>query len=103
MKKLKIGSFSTSACAGAPTPWNARSARVLGCGFGTMMDRDGADSIFHTSGGSSFAETAGLSGFPLTVCQDNSLGLRPSPFSKGDLSPGRLLLVMQPCFESPID
>ena len=37
VKKLKIGSFRQEACAGAPAPprWNARSARVFGCGFKT--------------------------------------------------------------------
>ena len=43
MKKLKIG-FRQGACAGgrrspapAPVRWNARSARVFGCGFRKVM------------------------------------------------------------------
>ena len=43
MKKLKIGSFRQEACTGDAVPraratrWNARSARVFGCGFRTVI------------------------------------------------------------------
>ncbi|MCI0418198.1 MAG: hypothetical protein L0387_44305 [Acidobacteria bacterium] len=49
MKKLKIDFFRQEACAGAPAPprWNARSARVVGCGFRTVMGQDRPDPIFY--------------------------------------------------------
>jgi hypothetical protein len=48
VKKLTIGSFRQEACAGAPAPprWNARTARVFGRGFRTVMEQDRPDSIF---------------------------------------------------------
>jgi hypothetical protein len=53
VKKLKIRSFRQEARAGgqrshapAPPRWNARSARVLGCGFEAVICQDRANSIF---------------------------------------------------------
>jgi hypothetical protein len=53
VKKFKIGSFRQKACAGgrrshapAPPRWNARSARVLGCGFQAVICQDRPNSIF---------------------------------------------------------
>jgi hypothetical protein len=66
VKELKIGCFRQEACAGAPAPprWNARSARVFGCGFGTAMGQVRPNSIFSQLQGDKWRTPGKGSAFP---------------------------------------
>jgi hypothetical protein len=63
VKQLNVDSFRQEACAGAPAPprCNARSARVFGCGFRTVMGQDRPDSTFSQLQGAA-RSARGLSG-----------------------------------------